>query len=30
MEGVSEVGNWKNNGKKRIRLCKEDFMFDLK
>jgi hypothetical protein len=30
IEGVSGVGSWQNNGKKGIRLCKEDFMCDLK
>jgi hypothetical protein len=29
LEGVSEAGSWQN-GKKGIRLCKDDFMFDLK
>jgi hypothetical protein len=27
---VSGVDRWQNNGKKGIRLCKEDFMCDLK
>jgi hypothetical protein len=26
LEKASEVGSWQNNGKKGIRLCKEDFM----
>jgi hypothetical protein len=30
IEGVSEVGSLQKNGKKGIRLCKEDFMCDLK
>jgi hypothetical protein len=30
IEGLSIVGSWQNNGKKGIRLCKEDFMCDLK
>jgi hypothetical protein len=29
-DGVSGVVSGQNNGKKGIRLCKEDFMCDLK
>jgi hypothetical protein len=30
IEGVSGVGRWQNNGKKGIRLYKEDFICDFK
>jgi hypothetical protein len=30
IELSSGVGSWQNNGKEGIRLCKEDFMCDLK
>jgi hypothetical protein len=29
IEGEFGVGSWQENGRKGIRLCKEDFMSDL-